>query len=77
MPKAEQKAYNWLTNYLQRNQWESRDFLYLNIKLIIQSFVLRNSNAVIYAKAKEKTEFLAKYLDEKLRILMNWAAQEI
>ena len=36
---------------------------------ILQSFVLRNPGAVFYAKGKEKTEFLAKYLDRKIENL--------
>ena len=66
LPKAEQKAYNWLTQYLLGIHWESGDYLYLNLNQIIQSFVLRNPNAVFYAKRKEKAELLAKYLDREV-----------
>ena len=65
LPKAEQKAYNWLTQYLHGIHWESGDFLYLNLNQIIQNFVLRNPNTVFYAKGKEKAELLAKYLDRQ------------
>ena len=60
LPKSEQKAYNWLTNYLHGLHWDNGDYLYLNLNQIIQSFVLRNPNAVFYAKGKEKTDFLSK-----------------
>ena len=66
LPKSEQKAYNWLTNYLHGLHWDSGDYLYLNLNQIIQSFVLRNPNAVFYAKGKEKADFLSKYLDRKV-----------
>ena len=68
VPKLEQKAYNWLTNYLQGLHWENGDYLYINLNQILQSFVLINPGAVIYAKGKEKTE-LAKYLDRKIENL--------
>ena len=71
LPKLEQKAYNWLTNYLHGLHLENGDYLYINLNQILQTFVLRNPGAVFYAKGKEKTEFLAKYLDRKLE--MNWA----
>ena len=66
LPKSEQKAYNWLTNYLHGLHWDSGDYLYLNSNQIIQSFVLRNPNAIFYAKGKEKADFLSKYLDRKV-----------
>ena len=66
LPKSEQKAYNWLTNYLHGLHWDSGDYLYLNLNQIIQSFVLRNPNAVFYAKGKEKADFLSNYLDRKV-----------
>ena len=69
LPKLEQKAYNWLTNYLHGLHWENGDYLYINLNQILQSFVLRNPGAVFYAKGKEKTEFLAKYLDRKIENL--------
>ena len=69
LPKLEQKAYNWLTNYLHGLHWEKGDYLYINLNQILQSFVLRNPGAVFYAKGKEKTEFLAKYLDRKIENL--------
>ena len=69
LPKLEQKACNWLTNYLHGLHWENGDYLYLNLNQILQSFVLRNPGAVFYAKGKEKTEFLAKYLDRKIENL--------
>ena len=56
-PKSEQKAYNWLTNYLHGLHWDSGDYLYLNLSQINQSFVLRNHNAVFYAKGKKKLIF--------------------
>ena len=66
LPKSEKKAYNWLTNYLHGLHWDSGDYLYLNLNQIIQSFALRNPNAVFYAKGKEKADFLSKYLDRKM-----------
>ena len=66
LPKSEQKAYNWLTNYLHGLHWDSGDYLHLNLNQIIQSFVLRNPNAIFYAKGKEKADFLSKYLDRKV-----------
>ena len=66
LPKSEQKAYNWLTNYLHGLHWDSGDYLYLNLNQIIQSFVLRNPNAIFLAKGKEKGDFLSKYLDRKV-----------
>ena len=36
---------------------------------ILQCFVLRNPSTVFYAKGKEKTEFLAKYLNRKVENL--------
>ena len=35
-PKSEQKAYNWLTNYLHGLHWDSGDFFYLNLNEIIK-----------------------------------------
>ena len=49
--------------------WENGDYLHINLNQILQSFVLRNPGAVFYAKGKEKTEFLAKYLDRKIENL--------
>ena len=69
LPKSEQKAYNWLTNNLHGIHWESGDYLYLNHNQIIQSFVLRNPYAVIYAKRKEKSDLLATYLERKVENL--------
>ena len=66
LTKLEQKAYNWLTNYLRGLHWENGDYLCLNLNQILQSFVLRNPGAVFYAKRKEKTAFLAKYLYRKV-----------
>ena len=66
LPKSEQKAYNWLTSYLHGLHWDSGDYLDLNLNQIIQRFVLRNPNAVFYAKRKEKADFLSKYLDRKV-----------
>ena len=57
LPKFEQKANNWLTNYLHGFHWDSGDYLYLNLSQIIQSFVLRNPNAIFYAKAKGNADF--------------------
>ena len=48
------------------HHWDSGDYLYLNLNQIIQSFVLRNPNAIFYAKGKEKADFLSKYLDRKV-----------
>ena len=45
--------------------WESGDYFYLNLNWIIQSFVLRNPNAIFYAEGKEKADLLAKHLDRK------------
>ena len=45
LPKLEQKAYNWLTNYLHGLHWENGDYLYINLNQILQSFVLRNPGA--------------------------------
>ena len=36
---------------------------------MLQSFVLRNPGAIFYAKRKEKTVLLAKYLDRKVENL--------
>ena len=47
LPKLEQKAYNWLTNYLHGLHWENGDYLYINLNQILQSFVLRNPGAVL------------------------------
>ena len=69
LPKLEQNAYNWLTNYLHGLHWKNGDYLYMNLNQILQSFLLRNPSAVFYAKGKEKTEFLAKYLDRKIENL--------
>ena len=69
LPKLEQKAYNWLTNYLHGLHWENGDYLHINLNRILQIFVFRNHSAVFYAKRKEKTEFLAKYLDRKVENL--------
>ena len=69
LPKLEQKAYNWLKIYLYGLPWENDDYLYLNLKQILWSFVLRNHCGVSYAKGKEKTDFLAKYLDQKIENL--------
>ena len=67
LPKSEQKAYNCLTNLFARTSLGiAGDNLYLNLNQIIQSFVLRNLNAVFYAKGKEKADFLSKYLDRKV-----------
>ena len=66
LPKSEHKAYNWLTNYFYGLHWDSGDDLYLKLNQIIQSFVLRNLNAIFYAKGKEKADFLSKYLDRKV-----------
>ena len=66
LPKSEQKAYSWLTNNLRGIHWVSGDYLFSNLNQIIQSFVLRNSNAIFYAKGKEKADLLAKYLDRKV-----------
>ena len=66
LPKAEQKAYNWLTHYLHGIHWESGIIISLNLNQIIRSFVLRNPNAVFYGKGKEKAELLAKYLDREV-----------
>ena len=66
LPKSEQKAYNWLTNYLHGLHWDNGDYLHLNLNQIIQSFVLRNPNALFYAKGKETADFLSKYLHRKL-----------
>ena len=73
LAKPEQKAYNWLTNYLRGLHWENVDYLYINLIQILQSFVLRNPGAVFYAKEKEKTEPLAKYSDRKVENLDDWA----
>ena len=40
LPKLEQKAYNWLTNYLHGLHWENGDYLYINLSQILRSFVL-------------------------------------
>ena len=69
LPKLEQKAYNWLTKCLHDLHLENGDNLYINLNQLLQSFVLRNPGAVFYAKGKEKTEFLAKYLDRKVENL--------
>ena len=61
LPKSKQKAYNWLTNYLHGLHCDSGDYLYLNLNQITQSFVLRNPNAVFYAKGK-KADFLSQIL---------------
>ena len=50
LPKSEQIAYNWLTNNLHGIHWGSGDYIFLNLHQIIQSFVLRNPNAIFYAK---------------------------
>ena len=63
--KLEQKAYSRLAKYLHGIHWENGDYLSINLNQILQSFVLRKPIAVFYAKGKEKTEFLAKYLDRK------------
>ena len=67
LPKSEQKAYSWLKNNLRGIHWESDDYLYLNLNQIIQSFVLRNTNIVIYAK--KKRDLLATYMDQKVENL--------
>ena len=54
LPKSEQKAYNWLTKYLHGLHWDSGNYLNLKLNQIIQSFVLRNPNAIFYAKGKDK-----------------------
>ena len=66
LPKSEQKAFNWLTDYSHGLHWDRGNYLYLNLNQIIQKFVLRNPNAIFYAKRKEKAEFLSKYLDRKV-----------
>ena len=69
LPKLEQKAYSWLTNYLHGLHWDRGDYLYLNLNQIIQSVVLRNPEATFYAKGKEKADFLAQYLDRRVQNL--------
>ena len=69
LPKSEQKAYYSLTNSLHGTHWKMGEYLYLNLNQVIQSFVLRNPNAVIYAKRKEKSDFLATYLYRKIENL--------
>ena len=66
LPKAEQKAYKWLTYYLHKIHWESGDYLYLNLNQIIQIFVVRKPNAVFYTKEKETIELLANFLDREV-----------
>ena len=66
LSKCEQKFNIWLTKNLHGIQWESGDYLHLNLNQIIQSFVLRNPNAVFYAKAKEKNDLLATFMDRKV-----------
>ena len=53
LPKPEQKAYNWLTNYLHDLHWQNGDYLYINLNQILQSFVVRNPSAIFYAKRKK------------------------
>ena len=77
LPRPEQKAYTWLTKNLHGINWVSGDYLYSNLNQIIQSFFLRKLNASFYAKKKNKTELLSKYLGRKLRILMNWVARKL
>ena len=44
-------------------------YLYLNLNQVIQSFVLKNPNAVIYAKGKKQSDFLATHLYRKIENL--------
>ena len=74
--KLEQKVCNWLTKTLHGVHWESGKNLYLNLNQTVQNFNLRNPNAVFYIKGKENIELLAKYLDQKLKILMIWIARD-
>ena len=69
LPKLEQKAYSWLTNYLHGLHWDSGDYLYLNLNQIIQNVVLRNPGATFYAKGKEKADYLDQYLDRRVENL--------
>ena len=69
LPNLEQKANNWLTIFVHGLHWENGHYFYINLNQILQSFVLRNPSAVFYVEGKEKTEILAKYLDQKIEKL--------
>ena len=43
LPKFEQKACNWLTGNMHRIDWESGDYLYLNLNQVIQNFFSEKS----------------------------------
>ena len=67
LPKLEQKAYNWLTNYLHGLHWENGDYLYINLNQILQSFVLRIPVPFFTLKEKKRQNFWPSTWTERLK----------
>jgi len=64
--KRDQRQVNWVRHYIHNIPWESGDYEYDDLNLILLGLQLRYSNATFYAKGDEKCKLLEYHLKESV-----------
>lgn len=69
LTNSEQKAYNWVYNFLHGLSWNSGDYPYKFLQQIIISVSLRLPETTLFAKGSEKCKTLSNYFQKEIKNL--------